>query len=410
MAASARVLSPSTPAEAARELERVGDLGSWPGPLGGPPRSGRPAGAPHAPTALRVEAAAARTLWEVEPPDGLQRRGDGEGPSILTGPADRLHAWLERAAARTSDHGEREVLEEVRRVLARGMGLEAPLRWLAGGHPLSLDGGTLIMAVVNTTPDSFYEGSRSADGDALKRTLDEAVEGGAHLVDIGGESTRPGAGRADPEVERERVLPAVEMAVRRTGLPVSIDTVRTETARQALDAGASVINDISGGTEEPDILVLAGQRGAGLVLMHRLGPSAVMQEDPDYDDLMGEVYSFLGRQAAAAAAAGVDAGHIALDPGLGFGKRRQHNFELYRRMTELHGLGYPLLAGPSRKRHTSGPEDLPASERLEGTLAACAVLAWQGVQVLRVHDAEAASRALATVDEIRGALIEDRVS
>jgi len=410
MGAPARILTPSSPAEAAKELDRVGDEGSWPGPLGGPPRSGRPAGVPHAPIALRLEAEATRVLKEVEPPDGLERRGDRDGPSILAGPADRLHAWLERAVSRAASPQDRELLEQVRRVLARGMGLEAPPRWLTGERTFRLDGGTLVMAVVNVTPDSFYEGSRIQGEEALKRTLDEAAAGGADLLDIGGESTRPGADRVDPQTERERVLPAVEMAVRRTGLPVSIDTVRAETARQAADAGAAVINDISGGTEEPAILEVAAERGTGLVLMHRLATSAVMQEDPRYEDLMGEVYRFLGGQAAAAEAVGVGSERIVLDPGLGFGKRRQHNFELYRRMTELHGLGYPLMAGPSRKRHTSGPRDLPADQRLEGTLAACSVLAWQGVQLLRVHDVAAVRRALATVDEIRGALIEDRVS
>jgi dihydropteroate synthase len=155
---------------------------------------------------------------------------------------------------------------------------------------------------------------------------------------------------------------------------------------------------------------LAARTGAGLVLMHRKGDPATMQEDPHYEDLMGDIASFLAGRAGAAVESGVAPEAVVLDPGLGFGKRRQHNFEIYRRMAELHALGYPLLAGPSRKRHTSGPPDRPPEDRLPGTLAACTLLAHQGVQLLRVHDVEDVRRALETADEIRGAIQEDRVS
>jgi dihydropteroate synthase len=204
-------------------------------------------------------------------------------------------------------------------------------------------------------------------------------------------------------------MPAVELAVR-TGRPVSIDTRRAEVARAALAAGAVVVNDVSAGLDDPDLIEAVAAAGAGLVLMHRRGVSADMQEDPRYDDLMGEIAAFLAERAGAAVARGVAPERIVLDPGLGFGKRRRHNFELYRRMAELHALGYPLLAGPSRKRHTSGPDDVPAGERLMGTAAACALLAWQGVQVLRVHDVGEMRRVLATADEIRGAIGEDLLS
>jgi len=181
-------------------------------------------------------------------------------------------------------------------------------------------------------------------------------------------------------------------------------------ARAALEAGAAVINDISGGTDADGMLALAAGYGAGLVLMHRRGESATMQADPRYDDLMGEIAFFLAGQARRAREAGVAREKIAIDPGLGFGKRRAHNFELYRRMAELHSFGYPLLVGPSRKRHLSGPADRGPEDRLPGTLAACALLAREGVQVIRVHDVRAARLALDTADEMRRALIEDRIS
>jgi len=198
--------------------------------------------------------------------------------------------------------------------------------------------------------------------------------------------------------------------VAETGLPVSVDTTKAEVAEAALDAGAVVVNDISAGTSDPEMFPLVAERGAGLVIMHRLGLSAAMQENPQYDDLIGEIHAFLAARAREAVEAGIECDRIVLDPGLGFGKRRQHNFEIYRRVAEFHSLGYPLLAGPSRKRHTSGPSDRPAEERLMATAGACAILAYSGVQLLRVHDTGEMRHALDTVDEIRGAIVEDRVS
>jgi len=328
---------------------------------------------------------------------------------ILCGPLDTIHDRLAEAVATGTPEGSDDPVAAALSALRFGAGLEVPPVWDMVGHPLDLTGRTLLMAVVNVTPDSFYAGSRQRGTEMLEHTLERAVEEGADLIDIGGESTRPGAEPLPVADELDRVMPAVERAVG-TGLPVSIDTRREKVARAALAAGASVVNDVSAGSDEPDLLTAAAEAGAGLVLMHRRGASTVMQDDPRYDDLMGEVTDFLAERVRAARSAGVAPGRIAVDPGLGFGKRRRHNFELYRRMAELHGLGYPLLVGPSRKRHTSGPADRPAEERLMGTAAACALLAWQGVQILRVHDVGEMRRVLETADEIRGAIVEDRVS
>jgi dihydropteroate synthase len=320
---------------------------------------------------------------------------------IACGRTDRLLAWLGEAGS-----GAAEALLALR----RGVGIEGPDFWRSAGREISLREGTRLMAVINTTPDSFWAGSRSETTDEIRSALDRAVEGGADLIDIGGESTRPGADPIPVQVEIDRVTGAIVEAIERTGLPVSIDTTSAEVAAAALDAGAVIINDISAGLDDPEIISLAADREAGLVLMHRQGFSATMQEDPRYNDLMGEIHAFLAERADAVLEQGVAPDRIAIDPGLGFGKRRQHNFEIYRRMAEFHSFGYPLVVGPSRKRHISGPADRPAEERLMGTASACAILAWQGAQIVRVHDVAEMRLALDTLDEIRGAVVEDRVS
>ncbi len=394
-----RLLWPSTPDEARQELERIGAPGPWSGPLGTPPHGTGASLSTRSPVTLRLTPPVPADLDRRPLPDGVERCG-GEAGIVLTGPLEVLLTWLDDAV----DGGAAAA------AVRSGAGLVRPAGWRVRDREIGLGPRTLLMAAINTTPDSFWAGSRARDHEAVTRAVEEAVTGGADLLDIGGESTRPGAAPLDEAAERERVLPAVEIAVRSSTLPVSIDTRRAGVAAAALEAGAVIINDISGGTDDPAMLPLAVESGAGIVLMHRQGVSATMQEDPHYHDLMGEIASFLALRATAARGAGVAGEGIVIDPGLGFGKRRRHNFELYRRMAELHALGYPLLVGPSRKRHLSGPADRGAEDRLPGTLAACALLAREGVQILRVHDVRAVRLALDTADEIRGALIEDRVS
>jgi dihydropteroate synthase len=398
-----RLLWPSTAGEGAHELARVGSEGGWPGPVGPAPRDGRPRPSEPVPIALKLPAETPPALLERFRTAPFQVRG-GAGGWILFGPLDGLEEGFEELVG-SGDGSAAGVL----RALRCGAGRTLPPPWSMGGRTLSLSGPTRLMAVLNITPDSFYEGSRRQSRERIEHALERALVGGADLVDVGGESTRPGAEPVPVAEELARVMPAVELAAG-TGLPVSIDTRRAEVARAALAAGAVVVNDISAGLDDPDLLPAVAAASAGLVLMHRRGVSATMQADPRYDDLMGEIAAFLAGRAEAAVTAGVAPERIVLDAGLGFGKRRRHNFELYRRMAELHALGYPLLAGPSRKRHTSGPGDVPAGERLMGTAAACALLAWQGVQVLRVHDVGEMRRALETADEIRGAIGEDLLS
>lgn len=396
-----RLLWPSKPEEAELELERVGSSGPWTGPMGTPPRDGRPRHDTSAHIALRWPESIPDSAWSADAPPLLNRTGNRGTGMIVFGPASVVGEWLE---------GMGDSATEALNALRFGTGAELPDHWQAGSVHLPLHDCTRLIAIVNVTPDSFYEVSRTGDLQKVNEVVLKAADEGADIIDIGGESSRPGAEPLSVKVELERVIPAVELAVAGTGLPVSVDTTKAEVAGAALDAGAVVVNDISAGISDPDMFPLVAERGAGLVIMHRLGLSASMQKDPQYDDLIGEIHAFLDARARVAVEAGIERDRIAIDPGLGFGKRRRHNFEIYRRVAEFHSLGYPLLAGPSRKRHTSGPSDRPAEERLMATVSACAILAYSGVQLLRVHDAGEMRLALDTVDEIRGAIVEDRVS
>jgi dihydropteroate synthase len=259
---------------------------------------------------------------------------------------------------------------------------------------------TLIMGILNVTPDSFSDGGRFLDaGRAVARGLELAADG-ADLVDVGGESTRPGAAPVDDAEEWRRVGPVIrDLAAR--GVPVSVDTTKAEVARRALDAGAILVNDISGGTREPDLLRVTAAAGAGLVVTHILGTPDTMQRDPRYDDLMGEIAAFLSRQTRAAREAGVALESLVIDPGLGFGKRPEHNVEILGRLSRLFALPYPIMVGASRKSFIGLLTGLPPADRLEGSLGAAAAAALAGADLLRVHDVRETARALAVVDAVK---------
>ncbi|MFB3908594.1 MAG: dihydropteroate synthase [Candidatus Eisenbacteria bacterium] len=262
---------------------------------------------------------------------------------------------------------------------------------------------TRVMAIVNCTPDSFSDGGALASPLAIERRIAEALEDGADFLDIGGESTRPGAPPVPAEEEWARVAPAFEAARRLDcGIPISIDTTKLEVARRALDAGATIVNDVSALRFSPGIAALCAKTGAGLVLMHMRGDPRTMQDDPRYDDVVAEVREALAATVATARAAGVASDRILVDPGIGFGKTVEHNLELIRHAAALDGLGAGILIGSSRKGFIGKLLDLPVGERLEGSLATfvCAVLA--GAHAVRVHDVRAAARAVRIADAVRG--------
>jgi dihydropteroate synthase len=257
-----------------------------------------------------------------------------------------------------------------------------------------------LMGVVNVTPDSFSDGGLYLDADAAIAHGKELAEQGAEILDVGGESTRPGAEEVSAEEEMARVVPVV------TGLAgvaaVSIDTSKVGVAEAALEAGASIVNDVTALRRDPEIGGLCAERGAGLVLMHMQGDPRTMQEDPVYDDVVDDAKGFLAERLAAAVQAGVAGERIWLDPGIGFGKTLEHNLELLRRLGELRELGRPLVVGTSRKSFIGKIDGSKVGDRLGGTIASSVLAAAEGADVLRVHDVAEAGQAMKMTSAILG--------
>jgi dihydropteroate synthase len=261
---------------------------------------------------------------------------------------------------------------------------------------------TIVMGVLNVTPDSFSDGGRFLAVDAAAAHAARMVAEGADIVDVGGESTRPGASPVPVEVEVDRVVPVISRL--RSDLPdavISVDTRRALVAEAALGAGATIVNDVSAGAD-PAMFDLVRDRGAAIVLMHMRGEPRTMQEAPSYADVVDEVREHLRGRIEAAELAGVDPERIAVDPGIGFGKDLEHNLELIRRIDELVGLHRPVLVGPSRKRFIGAILDLPEDQRVEGTIGAAAWMVSRGAHIVRVHDVLEVVRALRVVDAIAG--------
>ncbi len=260
-----------------------------------------------------------------------------------------------------------------------------------------------VMGIVNVTPDSFSDGGRFLDPDAAVAHGLALVEAGADLLDVGGESTRPGAAPVGEDEELRRVLPVVERLAAEAGVPVSIDTSKAAVAAAALAAGATVVNDVAAGAA-PEMFDVVATAGAGLVVMHMQGEPRTMQHDPHYDDVVVEVGDFLLDRLAAARAAGIATAALCADPGLGFGKTAAHNVELLARLGEMVArVDVPVLVGPSRKSFIARllGDDLVARD--DGTLATAVWAVDQGARIVRVHDAAAAAdalRLLAVMDTI----------
>jgi dihydropteroate synthase len=259
------------------------------------------------------------------------------------------------------------------------------------------------MGVLNVTPDSFSDGGRYHAVDRAVARARELAARGADVVDIGGESTRPGSAGVSEREEMDRVLPVLDALFEHGGfpVPVSIDTHKPSVAAAALARGCTIVNDI-GGAEDPamvDVLLTAGD-GVPVVVMHKRGDPRTMQDAPRYDDVVGEVTGYLAERAAALVAAGVSAGRIILDPGIGFGKRYRDNLELLNRIDAVRALGYPVLVGASRKRFIGELLGAEAGRRIAGSLAVAAHCFAAGVEIVRVHDAEETAGLFRTLDAI----------
>ena len=252
---------------------------------------------------------------------------------------------------------------------------------------------TYVMGIINVTPDSFSGDGLGYDAEAALEQALRFQDEGADIIDVGGESTRPGSTPVTVEEEKRRVIPVIRLLASRLDVPVSVDTYKREVARGALAAGAAIINDVWGLKRDPALADLAAREGAPIVLMHN-------QQGLDYSDLVPETLASLGASLRQAVEAGVPSENVVLDPGLGFGKRPEHNLELLRRLAELKALGLPLLVGTSRKSTIGLVLDLPVEERLEGTAATVALAIANGADIVRVHDVKAMTRVARMSDAI----------
>jgi dihydropteroate synthase len=277
-----------------------------------------------------------------------------------------------------------------------------------------MHGMAKLMGIVNVTPDSFSDGGLFLDpGAAVAQGRRLAAEG-ADLLDVGGESTRPGAAAVDAEEERSRVAPVIEALAGGGGpdLPVSVDTSKRGVAEAAIEAGATIVNDVTALRTEPELAALCAAAGVEVCLMHMQGDPRTMQQNPTYEDVVDDVRAFLAERIEFAMAEGIAEERIWVDPGIGFGKTVEHNLELLRRLHELKELGRPLVVGTSRKSFIGKLTGAPVEGRLGGTIASCVLAEMQGADVLRVHDVgpvrEATIVAQAILDPERAATIADR--
>ena len=261
---------------------------------------------------------------------------------------------------------------------------------------------TLIMGILNMTPDSFSDGGQFKYHDQAIDYALEMVKEGANIIDIGGESTRPGAKAVQLEEELMRTIPIIEAIRLKSDCLISIDTYKSKVAKAALDAGADMVNDISGLTFDHNMASLVAERNVPVIIMHIKGKPGDMQKNPNYDNLIKEIKAFFEVQIAIAKKAGIDSGNIILDPGIGFGKRLEDNFEIIRELGQISTMGYPVLLGPSRKSFIGFTLDLPIEERIEGTLASITAGVINGARIVRVHDIRATRRTLTITEKIMG--------
>ena len=272
--------------------------------------------------------------------------------------------------------------------------------WRVGERAFDCSERTLVMGILNVTPDSFSDGGRFLDRAAAVAHATRMVDDGADILDVGGESTRPGSKAVSVDEELERVRPVIErLAELHPAIPISIDTRKASVAAEAIAAGAAIVNDVSGGTD-PGMFDVVRERDAAVDLMHMRGDPATMQEAPHYEDVVGEVHEYLRQRIEAAELAGIDPERIAIDPGIGFGKDLEHNLQLMRRVDVLLDLGRPVLVGPSRKRFLGTILDVPEDDRVEGTIGAVVWLVSRGAHLARVHDVKEVVRAVRVADAI----------
>ncbi|MCX6843753.1 MAG: dihydropteroate synthase [candidate division WOR-3 bacterium] len=323
---------------------------------------------------------------------GRVRRSDAVllvTPRQLQALADRLTAQPECVARLVP-----ELVELSGRMLS-------PMRVITLGRTrVDLGKRTHVMGILNVTPDSFSDGGRFLAPSAALEHAVAMAEAGADFIDIGAESTRPGARSVPAKEQLARLMPVLRAVKKRVKVPVSIDTTSATVTEAVLREGADMVNDVSALTGDPRMLAVVARFEVPCILMHMKGRPRTMQRDPKYSDLMSEITGFLEAALARGEQAGIKRTQMLVDPGIGFGKTVAHNLEILRRLAELESLGVPLVVGPSRKRFIGAVLDASPDERLEGTIAACVLAAANGANVLRVHDVKPVMKALRLADAI----------
>ena len=260
------------------------------------------------------------------------------------------------------------------------------MRWIAREHQFNFPRPTIVMGIVNTTPDSFTDGGRFLNADAAGAHALRLASEGAEILDIGGESTRPGSAEVSEQEELDRVIPVIERLAKRPELVLSIDTQKPSVAREALAAGASIVNDIAANRSDAEMWQVVAETGAGYVCMHMQGTPQTMQANPEYEDVTNEVCDFFRERLALLSSHGVTTDQVALDPGIGFGKALEHNIKLLRDLNKFSFVERPVLVGASRKSFIEKLLGAPIDERLPASLACATWAAIQGSQIIRVHD------------------------
>ncbi|MBM3307902.1 MAG: dihydropteroate synthase [Candidatus Eisenbacteria bacterium] len=393
---SPRVLLISAPEDAAREMRKIGVS-----------EAGVRAMAPKAQTVVLKVAGASVPVAHILKQQMLSIGGDAAvACGVLTHEVESTDvllmgtvAQLESLAQKLSyqQFGLPELGERIVSTLA-ALSPKPRLVLRARHHNMDLAKKVHVMGILNVTPDSFSDGGRFLQpSEALDHAL-EMAEDGADIIDVGGQSSRPGSQGIPESEELKRVVPVVERVHEAWHGPISVDTARAKVAEEAFKAGASIVNDITAFTADPAVARVVARFDAACVLMHMQGTPATMQDDPSYDDLMGQIAHFLAGAIAVAKAAGVADDQIVVDPGIGFGKTTAHNLAILRHLPELRALGKPILVGPSRKGFIGRILDLQVDDRLEGTLAAAAYAVAQGARILRVHDVKPVARAARIVE------------
>ena len=309
------------------------------------------------------------------------------------------HFKLTLKKLKIQPYGLKAIAEEIENALI-GIEGNSSVTWKLGGKDLVIGERTLIMGILNVTPDSFSETGKLIDEDQAIDNASLMIDDGADIIDIGGESTRPDSSPISMEDEISRVIPVIRGIRERSDIPISIDTQKSGVAIAALENGADIINDISAMTADDAMIKVVADSRAPVVLMHMKGDPATMQQNPAYDDLIPEIIAYLSDRVDDALNAGIEKDKIAIDPGFGFGKNIEHNLTLLRYLEEFKSLGYPIVIGTSRKSTIGKILGLPVDERIEGTAATVALSIASGAGIVRVHDVREMARVAKMADAV----------